>query len=445
MDSNSFDDELNNILSKVDQNFENLLIRDDFDLQLPDHLETSLELEALSKIDFHNIADLLEQEAKQLNLSLEREGLFYSPIKGGQEDKLNITIDDIVDIHRDNGLLTTESTPSPSSRRNLFDLSPPSTPPQTMRRSARDSLMDDDLDLFSVKSPNSIHTISTEAFLKDMEPANLVFEDDPMKDPPKPEPPQLVKTPSQSLGLRAPGGLKPPSSLKISIPAPSSEQPVPLFKGLDDDEEPRVQAPAPISNTSKEEISVDTPAPQPQAASPLRMSKPGILQPTNLKSSPTANGTLKAPSSAPTTPTSVAKTSTTGGIVKPLTSSALRAPSPTSNAVTSPTSVPVKSPSTGIKPPTSTPPSGIVKPITSSSIKAPTSTTPPTTAKPKANLPQLSNATPSNLRTSAAKPADPPVATSVPTKMAPKTSIPAPGRSSGIPVVRSGIPKPGSR
>jgi hypothetical protein len=71
---------------------------------------------------------------------------------------------------------------APPNKKNLFDVSPPPSPPKTaLRRSARDSIFEDDLDLFSTKSPNSIHTISTDSFLQDMEPANLEFEDDPMK------------------------------------------------------------------------------------------------------------------------------------------------------------------------------------------------------------------------------------------------------------------------
>jgi hypothetical protein len=53
------------------------LIDDDLEIQLPNTLESSLELDALSKIDFHNIADLLEQESKQLNLSLEEQGQLF--------------------------------------------------------------------------------------------------------------------------------------------------------------------------------------------------------------------------------------------------------------------------------------------------------------------------------------------------------------------------------
>jgi hypothetical protein len=89
----------------------------------------------------------------------------------------------------------------------------------------------------------------------------------------------------QSSGLKAPGGLKPPSSLRVEIPAPPTEQPVQLFTGLDD-EEPRAEAPTPTTTEIPQE---DVPAPVDTAASQQTLNP----SPRGPKASPNVSHLIK--------------------------------------------------------------------------------------------------------------------------------------------------------
>jgi len=390
-DPSVFDEELTAILSSVDKNFENLSFDDHSTFPVAKAFRQSfgdLTLE-LKNIDFPNFPELLEQEADILNQSLERSGIVKSPLK--TELDANISLDDIVDLRAADNMLDFDG---PTSQ-GLFEVSPIASPTdETRSRSPEPELQKDveeEPDLFDITSPNSIHNQTADT-LFEMRPKNIQFEDDPLNNPKYRAPP---KQPSTS-------ALKPPA-VKATTPEPT-DIPQPT------QEAQKTETLQPTPQISSGEVAL-APNLEQEYVPPVGGMKPAkIVKPPNATSfkAPPANS---KPGTKPTSPRT---------IVSPTKPTNATKPSPTEKSPTKTTT-------------TTTAKVGpnITAPVTASSVKKPTTATKPPPV-------QMSNATPSNLRTSLAKPVE--TTTSI---KAPTTTKPAPVRSAIPKPGTTGIPKPG--